>query len=135
MGKSSLLTRSGSENTGRYLCRRWTDSLDMEVCTPIPLLQELESTNKPAPSPKTPDGIIVRTPSSSIASLDQAWCGGLSLTWNASLPWLQFTKLLQINQNQRKLSKSRVLLGRLYNVLTCYRTANLIVRHTHSAFK
>ncbi|BCS18261.1 uncharacterized protein APUU_11089A [Aspergillus puulaauensis] len=62
-----------------------------------------------APSPKTPEGVVVRTPSSSIASLDQAWCGGLSLTWNASLPWLQFTKLLQFNQDQHRPALSPVI--------------------------
>lgn len=103
MGKRSLLKRSGSYNMGRYLCRQRTGSLHMEVCSPIPLLQRLESTNKPAPSPKTPDGVVVRTPPASIASLDQTWCGGLSLTWSPSLPWFQFTKLLNCSQNQGKI--------------------------------
>ncbi|KAI9368787.1 ankyrin repeat-containing domain protein [Aspergillus egyptiacus] len=57
-----------------------------------------------APSPQTPEGVIVRTPPSSIDGLaDQAWCGGLSLTWSPCLPWLRFTKLLHCTQNQGKI--------------------------------
>lgn len=73
MRKQYLLKRSESYNIARHLCRRRTGSLDMEVCFPIPVLLQPESTNKPAPSPKTPEGIVVRTPPASIARLtDQA---------------------------------------------------------------
>ncbi|KAJ5794742.1 hypothetical protein N7457_001341 [Penicillium paradoxum] len=47
-----------------------------------------------APSPKTPEGIVVCTPAST----------GMSLTWNTSLPWLRFTKLFRPPQNQDMLT-------------------------------
>ncbi|OJJ01298.1 hypothetical protein ASPVEDRAFT_82823 [Aspergillus versicolor CBS 583.65] len=53
-----------------------------------------------APSPKTPEGVVVRTPPSIARLAGQAWSGGLSLAWSPSLPWLQFTKLLHVNQNR-----------------------------------
>ncbi|KAK1144989.1 hypothetical protein N8T08_004704 [Aspergillus melleus] len=42
-----------------------------------------------ADSPKTPEGIVVCTPTSS----------GVQLLWNQSLPWLQFSKLLKPGTN------------------------------------
>ncbi|KAI9367451.1 hypothetical protein BJX61DRAFT_551441 [Aspergillus egyptiacus] len=43
-----------------------------------------------APSPDTPEGIVVCTPASP----------GMRLNWNESLPWLRFSKLLQPGQSE-----------------------------------
>ncbi|KAJ0416235.1 ankyrin repeat-containing domain protein [Aspergillus carlsbadensis] len=43
------------------------------------------------PSPKTPEGIELRTPSSLIThSFAETWLTNPRLTWNESLPWLRF---------------------------------------------
>ncbi|GIJ92153.1 hypothetical protein Asppvi_011129 [Aspergillus pseudoviridinutans] len=48
------------------------------------------------PSPYTPEGVVVCTPASP----------GMRLEWDASLPWLRFSKLLQTAQGQDNVSFS-----------------------------
>ncbi|KAJ5963728.1 uncharacterized protein N7479_003604 [Penicillium vulpinum] len=52
-----------------------------------------------APSPKTPEGFFVYTPPSV----------GMDLTWNRSLPWLRFIKLVRPIENEEVLSPSSSL--------------------------
>ncbi|KAL4786897.1 ankyrin repeat-containing domain protein [Aspergillus varians] len=54
-----------------------------------------------APSPSTPEGVVVRTPLSPGENMAVEQCyESLRLTWNLSIPWLQFAKLLRWDQDQ-----------------------------------
>ncbi|KAL2850240.1 ankyrin repeat-containing domain protein [Aspergillus pseudoustus] len=60
-----------------------------------------EKANGVAPSPKTPEGIVVRTPSYfNTLSITENWAAKLQFSWNESMPWLRFSKLLRFSQDQ-----------------------------------
>jgi hypothetical protein len=55
------------------------------------------------PSPQTPDGMLICTPaspSSSPVAAQGLFQPGMYVTWNESLPWLRFSKLLQQGEHQ-----------------------------------